>query len=159
MYQFDFGRAELGPPRLPTLTSGFDGILCLKKIYLKNTRQQGDKLFVEFLVYQSNLPQHQAGQEVIWKQALTDRNVAENAVFSFAAAVFGIDAQAQLNPQVQQQVLQLRTYLNQYLQQAFQNPDNNYFTGKYVRCQTRDTVTRNNRQFVAHNFFPLQQAA
>jgi hypothetical protein len=151
MYQFDFGSARLGAPRLPKLKEGFDGLLLVKQFRLQRTRQWGDMLFVEFDVVQSNLQEHPVGQRVVWKQAITtvEPNTAAGAIFRFAAACFGI---VQGNEAGERE---LQQNVNAYVNYGFQSPDNNYFTGKYIRCFTRMAPTRTaGRTRLAYDFFP-----
>jgi hypothetical protein len=149
MYMFsNFQRAEIGPPRLPQLVDGFEGVLKIEKTYVNPTRF-GDKFFCEMTVGSSNRPQNPVGQRVIWKQDLTKKDVAENAVFQWAAAVLGVDRENE------PAVAALRQQMPQLFGYAVEAQEQNTFTQRYVAVRARDTTTKNSRPFTAYDFFPL----
>lgn len=153
MYQFsDFQRAEIGPPRLPKLVDGFEGICKVEKTYVNPTRF-GDKFFCELTVMSSNRPQNPVGQRVVWKQDLTKKDVAGNAVFQWAAAVLGVDRDDK--PTVDA----LRQQMPQLFGYAVENQEQNNFTQRYVAVRARDTTTGNSRPFTAYDFFPYVPSA
>lgn len=149
MYQFgNFSRAEIGPPRLPGLVDGYEGVLKVEKTYVNDTRF-GSKFFCELTVMSSNRPENPVGQRVVWKQDLTKKDVADNALFQFAAGVLKVDREDT------QRVEQLRAAMQGMLHYAcYTNNDANNFTGQYVAAKARQTTTKQERAFTAVDFYP-----
>lgn len=154
MYQFsNFSRAEIGPPRLPQLVDGYEGILKIEKTYVNDTRF-GAKFFVEMTVMSSNHPNNPVGQRVIWKQDLTKKDVADNAVFQWAAGVLGVQREDEA------MVAALRQQMQQLLHYACNvNQEQNSFTQRYVGAKARLTKTKQERPFTAVDFYPYVAAA
>lgn len=148
MYQFsNFQRAEIGPPRLPKLADGFEGVCRVEKTYVNDTRF-GSKFFCEMTVMTSNLAQNPVGQRVVWKQDLTKRDVADNSLFQWAAGVLGVQREDVANVEA------LRGAMQGLLGYAVTYQEQNNFTQRYVLVKARDTVTGNSRPFTAYDFYP-----
>lgn len=151
MYQFgNFSRAEIGPPRLPGLVDGFEGVVRVDKTYENDTRF-GSKFFCEMTVMTSNKQENPPGQLVVWKQDLTKKDVADNAIFQWAAGVQGVRREDEA------MVAQLRQYMQQMMQYAIYYQDQNQFTGRYVCAKARSMTTKNGRPFTAVDFYPYVQ--
>jgi len=148
MYQFsNFQRAEIGPPRQPTLADGFEGVCQIEKTYVNDTRF-GAKFFCEMTVMSSNHPENPVGQLVVWKQDLTKKDVADNAIFQWAAGVLGVHREDEAT------VNALRAQMKPLLDWAIVYQDNNNFTKKYVVVRARGVKTQSNRDFTACDFYP-----
>jgi hypothetical protein len=157
MYQFsNFERAEIGPPRLPELADGFEGVLRVEKTFCQDTRF-GPKFFCEFTVMVSNHPENPAGQRVIWKQDMTKQDVRDNALFQWAAGIYGVDRDDDNNKN------QLRQAMQSLLHYAVNvNNDINNFTRaydgvspRYVCARAREGQTKqSNRDFTFVDFWP-----
>lgn len=148
MYTFgSFNRAQIGPPRLPQLGDGFEGVCKIEKTYVNETRF-GHKFFCEMTVMSSNLHQNPVGQRVIFKQDLTKRDVADNALLTWGAGILGVARED--GPRV----AQLQAAMDGLINYAVYYQDNNNFTQKYVLVKARHITTGNNRPFVAHDWFP-----
>lgn len=150
MYQFsNFSRAEIGPPRLPELRDGFEGVLKVEKTFCQDTRF-GPKFFCEFTVMSSNHPENPVGQRVIWKQDMTKKDVCDNALLQWAAGVMGV------NRDDEGTVYQLKQAMQGMLHYAVNiNNDQNNFTQRYVVARAREGQTRqSNRDFTFVDFWP-----
>jgi len=177
MYSFgNFQRAELGPQRLPKLADGFEGVLQIVKTWVKDGRR-GPMFMCECIVMQSNHPTNPVGQRIMWKQDLTNKNVADNAMFQWAAAVFGIGGENEAGLNWLRASLGddnstyppkpgLLSHAVGNVPQSGMTQEYNLFTHdlqtrqpRYVACRAFQTTTGNNRQFLAHNWAPLQQAS
>lgn len=154
MYQFsNFNRAEIGPPRLPGLVDGFEGILKVEKTHVEDTRF-GAKFFCEMTVMSSNRSENPVGQLVVWKQDLTKKDVADNAMFQWAAGVLGVHREDEANVEA------LRQGMQGLLHYAVNvSEDANNFTQRYVAAKARATTTKNSRPFTAVDFYPYVAAA
>lgn len=150
MYQFgNFQRAEIGPPRYPTLADGFEGVLRVEKTYVEDTRF-GAMFFAEMTVMSSNTPENPPGQRVKWKQDLTKKDVCDNALLQFAAGVLGVHRDDEATVFALKQGMQgLMHYATNV------NNDANNFTQRYVGAKARKTQTKETkRDFLAVDFFP-----
>jgi len=154
MYQFsNFDRAEIGPPRLPELKDGFEGVLKVEKTFCQDTRF-GPKFFCEFTVMSSNHPENPVGQRVIWKQDMTKKDVCDNALLQWAAGCLGVARDDDNN------VAALKRGMREMLHYAINvNNDANNFThnvsGRYVIARAREGQTRqSNRDFTFVDFWP-----
>lgn len=154
MYQFsNFQRAEIGPPRFPTLCDGFEGYLRVEKTFVEDTRF-GAMFFCEFTVMSSNHPENPVGQRVKWKQDLTKKDVCDNALLQWAAGVLGVDRENE------QTVDALKNAMQGMMAYATAtNQENNNFTQRIVGARARAMKTKNDRDFVAVDFFPYRPAA
>lgn len=169
MYSFgNFQRAELGPHRLPKLSDGFEGVLQIAKTWIKDGRK-GPLFMCECVVAQSNMQAHPVGQRIMWMQDLTNKNVCDNALFQWAAAVYGFQENNEpaLNwlrqnlgndPQTGRTGLfHYATYVNQEFNPFTHNMETQQ--PRYVAVRVYQTTTQNNRTFRAHNFAPVQTAS
>lgn len=149
MYQFgNFQRAEIGPPRYPTLADGFEGVLRVEKTFVEDTRF-GPAFFVEMTVMSSNTPENQPGQRIKWKQDLTKRDVCDNAILQFAAGVLGVNREDEAT------VYALKSAMQAMMHYAvYQNQDQNNFTQRYVSARARKKQTKAERDFLAVDFYP-----
>lgn len=143
------GQAQVSN-RPPKLKSGFVGTVEIKRTEVKRTRNAGDKLFVEFDVVDSNMPQvHPPGQRCSWGQSLLDQNVSGGALKVFVAAVAGISMENA------QQLAALEPHMDTILNEAVSQPESNRLVGRKVRVETNQIKTQNNRDFTVHNWYPL----
>jgi hypothetical protein len=150
MYQFgSFQRAQIGPPRYPTLADGYEGVVRVEKTYVEDTRF-GAMFFVEMTVMSSNTPENQPGQRVKWKQDLTKKDVCDNALLQFAAGVLGVTRDDEAN------VAALQNGMPGILHYAVNvNNDANNFTQRYVCAKARFGPTKNaGRDFLFVDFWP-----
>lgn len=149
MYQFgDFSRAEIGPPRLPVLTDGFEGVLKVEKTIMEDTRY-GDAFFAEMTVMSSNKVENPPGQRVKWKQDMTKKDVCKNALLQWAAGVLGV------NSDDDAAIAALKQAMEGLMHYACNvNTDANNFTQRYVVARARATTTGNQRPFLSVNFSP-----
>lgn len=149
MYQFgNFQRAEIGPPRYPTLADGYEGVLRVEKTYVEDTRF-GPMFFVEMTVMSSNTTENQPGQRIKWKQDLTKKDVCDNALLQFAAGVLGV------NRDDEAQVYQLKQGMQGMMHYATNvNNDANNFTQRYVAARAHMKQTKAERDFLAVDFYP-----
>lgn len=136
--------------RPPKLRSGFSGVVEIKRTEVKRTRNAGDKMFVEFDVVESNMPQvHPQGQRCSWGQGLLDMNVAGGALKTFVAAAAGV---AMDNDQG---LAALAPHMDGLLNEAVSQPDTNRLVGRKLRVETNQIKTGNNRDFIVHNWYPF----
>lgn len=149
MYQFsNFQRAEIGPPRFPSLADGYEGVLKVEKTYVNDTRF-GAKFFCEMTVMSSNVAQNPVGQRVVWKQDLTKKDVADNAMLQWAAGVLGVHREDDATVQ------QLKDAMQGLLHYAINvSEEANNFTQRYVAAKARATKTKQERDFTAVDFYP-----
>lgn len=149
MYQFsNFQRAEIGPPRFPGLADGYEGVLRVEKTYVNDTRF-GAKFFCEMTVMSSNLAQNPVGQRVVWKQDLTKKDVADNSMLQWAAGVLGVHREDDATVQ------QLKDAMQGLLHYAVNvSEEANNFTQRYVAAKARATKTKQERDFIAVDFYP-----
>lgn len=149
MYQFgNFSRAEIGPPRLPSLVDGYEGVLRVEKTYVDDTRF-GAKFFCEMTVMSSNKVENPPGQLVIWKQDMTKKDVCDNALLQWAAGVMCVNRDDEATVEALKQAMQgmLHYAINV-------NTDANNFTQHYVCAKARATTTKQQRPFLAVDFYP-----
>lgn len=143
------GQAQVSN-RPPKLKSGFLGVVEIKRTEVKRTRNAGDKMFVEFDVVESNMPQvHPLGQRCSWGQSLLDTNVSGGALKVFVAAVAGIAMDNEVA------LKQLEPHMDGLLNEAVAQPESNRLVGRKVRVETNQIKTQNNRDFVVHNWYPF----
>lgn len=143
------GQAQVSN-RPPKLKGGFIGTVEIKRTEVKRTRNAGDKMFVEFDIIESNMPQvHPQGQRCSWGQSLLDTNVSGGALKVFVAAVAGIalDNEPQLKA--------LEPHMDTILNEAVSQPESNRLVGRRVRVETNQIKTQNNRDFTVHNWYPV----
>lgn len=146
------GQAQI-TDRKPKLKDGFVGVVEITRTEVKRTRNAGDKMFVEFRVVDTNMPQvHPVGQGCSWGQSLLDQNVANGSLKRFLAAVAGIPTEDK------DKMALLEQHMDNILNMAVQYPDvpgTNQLLGRKVRLETMHTKTGNNRDFIVHNWYPL----
>ncbi len=149
MYQFsNFERAEMGPVRLPQLADGFEGVLRVEKTFVDDTRY-GPKFFCEFTVMSSNTEVNPPGQRVIWKQDMTKRDVADNALLQWAGAIFGVHRDDEAT------VFQLKRGMRGMLEYAMSYQEQNNFTQKFVCARAHEGPTKSaGRDFLYVDFWP-----
>lgn len=150
LFQFQgVGQAQISD-RKPKLKHGFVGVVELTRTEVKRTRNAGDKLFVEFVIRDTNTPQvHPLGQGYSWGQSLLDQNVANGSLKRFIAAVAGI------NVDDKEKMAQLEAHMDNILNAAVSSPEQNQLVGRRVRVETMQTTTGNNRDFMVHNWYPV----
>lgn len=150
LFQFQgIGQAQISD-RKPKLKDQFVGVVELTRTEVKRTRNAGDKLFVEFRICDTNMPQvHPLGQGCSWGQSLLDQNVANGSLKRFLAAVAGI------NTEDKDKMAQLEAHMDNILNSAISSPEQNQLVGRRVRVETMHTRTGNNRDFMVHNWYPV----
>jgi hypothetical protein len=132
---------------------GYEGVLKIEKTFVEDTRF-GAMFFVEMTVMSSNNQENPPGQRVKWKQDLTKKDVCDNALLQWAAGVLAVHREDEAT------VYALKNALGQMLDYATtQNQEQNNFTQKYVCAKARGMKTKNDRDFVAVDFFPYVPAA
>lgn len=149
LFQFSgIGTAEVFD-RKRKLKPNFLGTVELNRTEVKRTRQAGDKLFVEFTVRETNMPQvHPVGDECSWGQKLLDGNVANGALKRFLAAVAGVRLDDK------EQMAQLEQHMDNVMNNAIEYPDRNQLIGRLVRVETTQIKTKENRDFILHTWMP-----
>jgi hypothetical protein len=86
---------------------------------------------------------------VVWKQDLTKKDVADNAMLQWAAGALGVQREDLANVEA------LKSAMQGLLHYACNvSEDANNFTQKYVVAKARGTRTKQERDFVAVDFFP-----
>jgi hypothetical protein len=152
MHQFgSFKRASIGPERLPQLADGFEGVLLVEKTFVEDTRF-GDKFFCEFTVMSTNREAaNPVGQRCIWKQDLTKKDVADNSLLEWGAAVLGVDREDESTVEA------LKDQFGDLINYAVNaNNEQNNFTKRYVVARAYEKKTQNGRDFLAVNFAPYR---
>lgn len=142
------GQAEISD-RMPKLKDGFVGVVAIKRLEVKRTRNAGDKLFIEFDVVESNDPRiHPVGTRYSWGVSLLDTKIANGNIKRWCAAVAGVKV-------ADEQVMAgVEANMDAWMNQAVQQPDNNVFVNRYARVETHATTTGNNRPFMVHEWSP-----
>jgi len=137
---------------------GFDGIVEIKKVQAKPTRNKGDILFIECVVVElfdcpshaDGRPKHPVGWRGSWSVKLQDKDIAFSNILSFVAAVSGytksqtVEIDRDVKPEVEQ-----------IMQNATDYPENNLLTGQRLHLRTVGIKTKAGTNFTVHNWDPV----
>lgn len=145
MFQFSIADGQI-TNRLPKLQDGFSGVVQINRTEISKTRQ-GDKFFANFTVVVTNdETKHPVGKMYSWGQSLLDPNIAKNAMKQFLTAVCGVKADDEAA------IKALEPSMDAIIGAAVQSPDQNQLCSRYVRVETFEKTTGNNRPFMNHNW-------
>lgn len=140
------------------LPPGFIGIVEVVRTIGKNTQRSGPAFIVEMEiveVFESGDEDHElspvkVGQKRTWFQKMSDKSVALPAVKAWAAACLGFSTtqKAEIEEEVSPE-------LEDTLEYACDNEDDNPFVGIRLKLSTCNIITQKNKQnFTRYDFEP-----
>lgn len=126
------------------LPDGSDSLVRIDKVVMVKSQQRKgiDMYIVEYIVEESN--KAEVGGRYSWVQYMNDQNVAFPALKQFVLAVFGCVKER--NPA---HYVDVEGKIDQILEASISA---GYLNGQKVRVTTMQKRTKENRDFLAHNF-------
>ena len=133
---------EKGVPLTPGLYTAE-----IKKVLAKTSRQSGDLLIVELGITETSNDAHPKGSKRSWIQKLQNPDVAFPAVLAWLYAASGVDHQK--DPAAAEQI---RGAAVDLMDKACS--DGQPFTGRKVKIQVDQVMTKKNTPFTRYTFSP-----
>lgn len=130
-------------------SAGFDGIVQVEKVIVKRTRASGDAFIVEYRVIEGGNDRDPNRAKRSWFQKLIDTDIAYPAIKAWAAACAGYEPSER--DAIEKEVA---PQLENALDAATESPADNDFTGCYLHLVTTMVMTKNDREFTRHDWYP-----
>lgn len=133
------------------MAGDFNGIVQLKRVITKNTRNKGPAFIADLTIVTSNLddPRFAANQDFNWYQKMVDKDIAFPAIKEFFVAFAGVD------PKDEVEVAKLSDTMDSAIAECVQSPDDNMLVGSLVHLRTEEIKTEEGKPFTRHYWRPV----